>query len=72
MHSCSDLLVASTNFTEENFPDVVKGDEFLNLSFAEVCTLISSDQVIDSKVFSIQASFLFLMSRNFYFKIYGT
>ena len=45
MHSCSDLLVASTNFTEENFPDVVKGDEFLNLSFAEVCTLISSDQV---------------------------
>lgn len=45
MHSCSDLLLASTNFTEEHFPEVVKGDEFLNLSIAEVCTLISSDQL---------------------------
>ena len=57
MHSCSDLLVASTNFTEENFPDVVKGDEFLNLSFAEVCTLISSDQVGQNDTNSIVAFF---------------
>jgi len=61
MHSCSDLLVASTNFTEENFPDVVKGDEFLNLSFAEVCTLISSDQLSvgsEEKVFEAVISWV--------------
>ena len=45
IHSCSDLLLASTNYTEENFPDVVKGDEFLSLSRNEVCSLISSDQL---------------------------
>jgi len=45
IHSCSDLLLASTNYTEENFPEVVKGDEFLNLTREEVCYLISSDQL---------------------------
>ena len=37
--------MASTNYTEENFPEVVKGDEFLNLTREEVCYLISSDQL---------------------------
>ncbi|CBY10072.1 unnamed protein product [Oikopleura dioica] len=54
VHSCSDLLVASTNFTEENFAEVVKGEEFLNLNEVDVCALFSSDQlsvISEEKVF---------------------
>lgn len=63
IHSCSDLLLASTTFTEENFADVVKGDEFLNLSDSEVCALISSDQLsvgTEEKVF--EAAMAWVMS----------
>ena len=48
------MLLASTNFTEENFAEVVKGDEFLSLCEADVCALFSSDQlsvISEEKVF---------------------
>lgn len=45
IHSCSDLLTHARSFTEQHFSDVVRGEEFQNLSCQQVCELINSDQL---------------------------
>ena len=45
VYACSELLDVATTFTKEQFPEVVKEKEFLNLSIDEVCDLIRSNQV---------------------------
>jgi len=45
IHSCSDLLTHARSFTEQHFSDVVRGEEFQNLSCQQVCELIDSDQL---------------------------
>nr|XP_009862126.1 kelch-like protein 3 [Ciona intestinalis] len=45
IHACSDLLTQARSFTEQHFTDVVRGEEFHNLSCQQVCELINSDQL---------------------------
>uniref|UniRef100_H2Y7B3 BTB domain-containing protein n=1 Tax=Ciona savignyi TaxID=51511 RepID=H2Y7B3_CIOSA len=45
IHACSDLLTQARSFTEQHFSDVVRGEEFHNLTCKQVCELIRSDQL---------------------------
>ncbi|XP_076805576.1 kelch-like protein 3 [Clavelina lepadiformis] len=45
IHACSDLFTHARSFTEQHFSDVVRGEEFHNLSCQQVCELINSDQL---------------------------
>eukprot|EP00102_Acyrthosiphon_pisum_P018706 XP_016655916.1 PREDICTED: ring canal kelch homolog [Acyrthosiphon pisum] len=45
LHSSTKLLTRSELYIQQNFSEVVKGDEFLSLSSEEVVKLISSDEL---------------------------
>lgn len=54
LHGCLELLMAADSYTEQHFIDVVESEEFLALSAAQVCKLISSDKLAvpsEEKVF---------------------
>lgn len=54
LHSCLDLLSYAEAYTEQHFVEVVESEEFLALSPAQVCKLISSDRLAvpsEEKVF---------------------
>ncbi|GAB6019594.1 hypothetical protein CHUAL_014002 [Chamberlinius hualienensis] len=43
LHGCHDLMRSAETFIEQHFVDVVESDEYLALSAAQVCQLVSSD-----------------------------
>ncbi|XP_053575266.1 kelch-like protein 3 [Bombina bombina] len=61
VHACTELLNQANSYAEQHFPEVMLGDEFLNLSLDEVCTLISSDKLTvssEEKVFEAVISWI--------------
>jgi hypothetical protein len=42
---CHSLIEAATHFIFEHFEDVVRHEEFLSLSFNDLCSLIKNDKV---------------------------
>ncbi|XP_013399272.1 kelch-like protein 3 [Lingula anatina] len=45
LHACTELMNYAQAYTEQHFSEVVKHDEFLNLSSSQVTELISSDRL---------------------------
>ena len=44
-YECLSLIEASRNYIHDHFEEVVRHEEFLSLSFADLCSLIKDDNV---------------------------